>query len=142
MSPLPRSTVLPDDWSEHHREAAEGFLTGECRADRPLPSEDIGWGSDAPHSGTNKIWTRAPCSVQILSRGSQPVQVADSTEMLATHRVSVPLTAIHLVYKDYFTILSNPDDPVLNGRVFTVLVEEKGTTNWTRDYLCQEVNST
>lgn len=141
MSPLPGMKVLPDGWSDHHKPAAEGFLTGKCRADRPLPSEDTEWGEEAPEPKINKVWGSAPCSVQILTQSSQPTVTVDSVEVLATHRISTPITPIHLRYKDFFTILDNPDDLVLNGRRFSILVEEKGTTNWTRDYLCQEVNS-
>lgn len=141
MSPLPNASVLPDDWSQHHRDAAEGFLTGTCKADRPVASGDIEWGQEEQEATSDSIWRSLPCSAQILTQANRASVVVESVEIIASHRISVPLSAIHLVYKDYITILSNPDDPVINGRSFTVLVEEKGTTNWTRDYLCQEVNS-
>lgn len=142
MSPLPNANILPDNWSQHHRAAAEGFLTGECTAQRPTAGGDIEWGQTAPESSSELLWDTKPCSVQVLSRAADVSVAGESVAVLSSHRISVPITAIHLVYKDYLTIMSNPDDPVLNGRSFTVLVEEKGTTNWTREYLCQEVNST
>ena len=141
MAPLTSTQVLPDGWSDHHRPAAEGFLTGQCRAERPAPPQDWEPGADAPANQSGKIWSRLACSVQILSQAVRPVRVTDSVEVQATHRVSVPITAVPLRYKDYFTILDNPDDPALNGRKLTVLVIESVTTNWTREYLCQEVNS-
>lgn len=141
MAPLASSKVLPEAWSAHHRKAAEGFLTGTCRADRPAPADDWEPGGDAPTNQDGKIWGNLICSVQILAQASRPVRVSDSVEVLASHRVSVPITAVPLQYKDFLTITANPDDTAITGRKFTVLMVEKGTTNWTREYLCQERNA-
>lgn len=141
MAPLASSTVLPDGWSEHHRPSAEGFLTGTCRADRPGQPVDWEPGADPPDNQNGKVWGSLPCSVQILTGTASPTVVVDSVEVIASHRISVPLSAVSLQYKDFLTITDNPDDPLINGRQFTVLLVEKGTTNWTREYLCQERNT-
>ncbi|WCE39124.1 DUF6093 family protein [Brevibacterium sp. BDJS002] len=142
MSPLPargRLRVIPDGWSEHHRPAAYGFLTGDCTA------YTVGAPGDwTPGGGGNPTyaskWEHAPCSAQFLTQSSRPVTVADGVEIIASHRISVPIASTWLHYGDTIQILDNPDDPALNGREFQVLVAESGTTNWTRDYLCQDIN--
>ena len=132
-----RLKVIPDHWADTHRPTAYGFLTGECTAytfgdipDWPAPQEPE----------VMPVWESAPCSVQFLTQSSRPVLVADGLEVIATHRVSVPIAAKWLHYGTTIKVLDNPDDPDLNGREFQVLVAESGTTNWTRDYLCQDVN--
>lgn len=140
MSPLPATRVIPDGWSEHNRPAAEGTLTGLCKAERPVDIGDIEAGEAFPSDGPDIIWRKAPCSVQFLAHGA-PTVVVDSIEVLATHRVSLPIRAITLQYGDMISVTSNPDDPHLNGRTLVVLAVESGTTNWTRDYLCEERNS-
>lgn len=41
---------------------------------------------------------------------------------------------------DTIQTIDNPDEPHLKERELQVLVAESGTTNWTRDYLCQNIN--
>lgn len=142
MSPFPARgllKVVPDGWAEHHRPTAYGFLTGDCTAFTAGPPGDWvpGGGSSPTYSYK---WDHAPCSAQFLTQSSRPVTVADGVEVIATHRISVPIASTWLHYGDTIQILDNPDDPALNGREFQVLVAESGTTNWTRDYLCQNVN--
>lgn len=64
--------------------------------------------------------------------------MADQLETRATHRLSTEIEKPRLRYGDTVRITANPDDSALNGREFTVLTAESGTTNWTRDYLCEE----
>lgn len=142
MSPLPargKLRVIPPGWSERHRPTAYGFLTGDCTAYTVAPPGD--W---TPGGGGNPTydtkWGHVPCSAQFLTQSSRPIAVADGVEVLATHRISVPIASTWLHYGDTIQILDNPDDPHLNGREFQVLVAESGTTNWTRDYLCQDIN--
>ena len=142
MSPLPargKLKVIPDGWSEHHRPTAYGFLTGDCTAYTVGPPGD--W---VPGGGSNPTyaskWEHVPCSAQFLTQSARPVTVADGVEVIATHRISVPIASTWLHYGDTIQVLDNPDDPALNGREFQVLVAESGTTNWTRDYMCQGVN--
>lgn len=132
-----RLKVIPDGWAERHRPTAYGFLTGVCTAytlggipDWPAPQ--------VPE--VVQIWDTAPCSVQFLTQSSRPVMVADGIEVIATHRVSVPIAAKWLHHGATIQVIDNPDDPHLNGREFQVLVAETGTTNWTREYLCQDIN--
>lgn len=140
MSPLPargKLKVIPDGWSERHRPTAYGFLTGECTAYTLGPIPD--W--PAPQEPTKEYkWESAPCSVQFLTQSARPIMIADGVEVFATHRVSVPIASTWLHYGDTIQVLDNPDDPALNGREFQVLVAESGTTNWTRDYMCQDLN--
>ena len=145
MSPLPargRLKVIPDEWSAHARPTAYGFLTGDCAAYTGGPPGD--WVPGGNSGGDNPTyvdkWEHAPCSAQFLTQSSRPVTVADGVEIIASHRISVPIASTWLHYGDTIQILDNPDDPALNGREFQVLVAESGTTNWTRDYLCQDVN--
>ena len=140
MSPLPvrgKLAIVPDGWAEHHRPAAHGFLTGDCEAYTQGPSAD--W--PAPPEGERvPKWAHMDCSVQFLTQSSRPVKIADGIEVIATHRISVPIGATWLHYGDTIRVLANPDDPALNGREFQVLSAETGTTNWTREYLCQDIN--
>lgn len=145
MSPLPargRLKVIPDEWSAHARPTAYGFLTGDCAAYTGGPPGD--WVPGGNSGGDNPTyvdkWEHAPCSAQFLTQSSRPVTVADGVEIIASHRISVPIASTWLHYGDTIQILDNPDDPALNGREFQVLVAESGTTNWTRDYLCQDIN--
>lgn len=132
-----RLKVLPDNWADTHRPTAYGFLTGDCTAYTVGPIPD--W--PAPQEPeVIPIWECAPCSVQFLTQSSRPVTVADGIEVIATHRISVPIAAKWLHHGASIQIIDNPDDPHLNGREFQVLVAESGTTNWTREYLCQEIN--
>lgn len=143
MSPLPprgRLKVVPDGWSAHHRPTAYGFLTGDCAAFTAGPPGDWTPGGSTDGSVVWK-WRHAPCSAQFLTQSNRPVTVADGVVVLATHRVSVPIATSWLRYGDTIVVLDNPDDPGLNGRELQVLVTETGTTNWTRDYLCQDVNN-
>lgn len=137
MTPIPGMRVLPDGWSDHHRPAAEGFLTGEAEAHEP--GTGAVW-PDPPTQG-RKLWA-GRCSAQFLSQSARPVIVVDSVQTIVTHRVSIPLTAPWLQPGVTITVVSNPDDPHLDGRTFTILAVETGTTNWTRDLLCQELNAT
>ena len=134
-----RLKVIPDGWSAHARPTAYGFLTGDCTAFTVGAPGD--W---VPGVGSNPTyvpkWEHAPCSAQFLTQSSKPVTVADGVEVIASHRISVPIASTWLHYGDTIQILDNPDDPALNGREFQVLVAESGTTNWTRDYLCQDIN--
>jgi len=133
--PLPTTQILPDNWSEHHRPAAEGFLTGLCdarRADRAGGPTGIIYGTP--------VWNEKPCSAQFLSQSARPVVVVDSTEVQVTHRVSVPIHLTDLGYGDVITVTANPDDPRLTGTILTVVTVESGTTNWTRDLACVEQN--
>lgn len=137
MAPLSTTRIIPEDWSEHHRPAAEGFLTGVCRArraDKPGGPTGIVYGSP--------IWAAEACSVQYLSQSARPTIVADSTELQVSHRVAVPIHLTDLTYGDIITITANPDDPRLTGTVLTVVLVESGTTNWTRDLSCIEANRT
>lgn len=143
MSPLPaqgKLKVIPDGWAEHMRPTAYGFLTGDCTAYMVGTPGDWtpGGGSAAPIRDTK--WEHAPCSVQFLSQSSRPIVVADGVEVIATHRISVPIASKWLHYGDTIQVLDNPDDPDLNGRELQILVTETGTTNWARDYLAQDVN--
>lgn len=141
-TPRGRLKVLPDGWSDHHRPTAYGFLTGDCTAYTVSPPGDWvpGGNSRSGNSAYLPKWENAPCSAQFLTQTTRPVTVADGVEVLATHRISVPIASTWLHYGDTIQILDNPDDPALNGREFQVLIAESGTTNWTRDYLCQDVN--
>lgn len=135
-----RLKVIPGGWSAHARPTAYGFLTGDCTA------FTVGTPGDwTPGGGGNPTyvdkWDHSPCSAQFLTQSSRPVTVADGVEVIASHRISVPIASTWLHYGDTIQILDNPDDLHLNGREFQVLVAESGTTNWTRDYLCQDVNS-
>lgn len=136
-----RLKVLPDNWSQHHRPTAYGFLTGDCAAYTVGEPGDWTPGGGAGNPTYDDKWEHMPCSAQFLGAASRPVIVADQTEMIATHRISVPIAATWLHYGDTIQILDNPDDPHLNGREVQVLIAESGTTNWTRDYLCQDLNS-
>lgn len=140
-APRGRLKVVPDDWSEHHQPAAYGFLTGDCAAFRAGTPGDWTPGGTTDTPGVEWRWRNMPCSAQFLTQSNRPITVADGVEVLATHRVSVPMASTFLHYGDTITILDNPDDPALNGRDLQVLVAETGTTNWTRDYLCQDVNN-
>lgn len=135
-----RLKVIPDGWSAHARPTAYGFLTGDCTAFTVGAPDD--W---TPGGGNNPTyvlkWEHAPCSAQFLTQSSRPVTVADGVEIIASHRISVPIASTWLHYGDTIQILDNPDDPHLDGREFQVLIAESGTTNWTRDYLCQDVNN-
>lgn len=138
---LPGMKILPDGWSEHHRPAAYGFLTGTCAARRP---DMVGeWTPENPGGVIpgETVWDEKPCSVQYLSQHNTVFVTADSSETSATHRISVPIDVPALTYPDIIRITTNPDDPRLNGREFTVLTEETGTTNWTRDYNVIEINT-
>lgn len=144
MSPLPargKLKVIPAGWSQHHQPTAYGFLTGDCMAFTPGEPGDILPGQTITNPTYIPKWEHAPCSAQFLTQSTRPITVADGVEMIASHRISVPIASTWLHYRDVIVILDNPDDPDLNGREFTVLVAESGTTNWTRDYLCQDVNS-
>jgi hypothetical protein len=135
MAPLSTTRIMPDNWSEHHRPAAEGFLTGLCdarRADRPGGPTGIIYGTP--------VWAAKPCSAQFLSQSTRPVVVVDTTEVEVTHRVSVPIHLTDVGYGDLITITANPDDPRLTGTILTVVLVESGTTNWTRDLACVEAN--
>lgn len=135
-----RLKVLPDNWAAHHQPTAYGFLTGDCTAYTVgAPGDGVpgDWGGSPTYDAK---WDHAPCSAQFLTQSSRPVMIADGVEVIATHRISVPIASTWLHYGDTIQILDNPDDPALNGREFQVLVAESGTTNWTRDYLCQDVN--
>lgn len=137
MAPLSTTRILPDDWAEHHRPAAYGFLTGTCkarRADRPGGPTGIIYGTP--------VWASEPCSVQYLTQSARPIVVADSTEVQVTHRVSVPIHLTDVTYGDIITITKNPDDPRMTGTILTVVLVESGTTNWTRDLACVEENRT
>lgn len=141
MSPLPSGSVMPDNWSAHHQDAAEGFLTG--RADGLVASfvGDIEAGEEIPAGGFTPLWQDQPCSAQVLSRSNEPETVVGQVQVPASHRISVSLKLETLTYGNTIRVVSNPDDPSLNGRDFIVRLIERGTTNWTRDYLCEEVNS-
>lgn len=142
--PLPargKFRILPPSWSAHHRPTAYQFLTGDCRAFTAGSPGDWTPGGGQGAGSEDIKWEHAPCSAQFLTQSSRPVTVADGVEVLATHRISVPIASTWLHYGDTIEILDNPDDPALNGREFQVLVTESGTTNWTRDYLCQDVNA-
>lgn len=138
--PRGRLQVIPPGWSAHHRPTAYGFLTGDCQASRAGQTGDWLPGEPEPVPNVEVIFAHMPCSVQILTNSTTPIRVADGVEVLATHRVSVPIAATWLHYGETITVLDNPDDPDLNGRDFVVLVGETGTTNWTRDYLVQDRN--
>lgn len=144
MSPLPakgKLKVIPDGWSQHHQPTAYGFLTGSCTAYTVGPPGDILPGQTVTDPTYVPKWEQAPCSAQFLNQTTKPVTIADGTEVIVSHRVSVPIASTWLHLGDIIVILDNPDDPDLNGRELSVLVAESGTTNWTRDYLCQDVNS-
>lgn len=135
-----RLKVIPDGWSAHARPTAYGFLTGDCTAFTVGAPDD--WTSGGGNNPTYVLkWEHAPCSAQFLTQSSRPVTVADGVEIIASHRISVPIASTWLHYGDTIQILDNPDDPHLDGREFQVLIAESGTTNWTRDYLCQDVNN-
>lgn len=142
MSPLPprgRLQVLPDDWSAHHRPAAEGFLTGTCRCNGP--EEEAPWTPDNPGGLTPGpvIWPDMPCSVQVLSQFGREATVVGTTEVVVSHRVSVPIE-LEAEYGDVITVLTNPDDERLNGTRLRVISVDSGTTNWTRELACEELN--
>lgn len=144
MSPLPargKLKVLPKGWSEHHRPTAYQFLTGDCRAFTADSPGDWTPGGGQSDGSEDTKWEHAPCSAQFLTQATRPVTVADGVEVLATHRISVPIASTWLHYGDTIEVLDNPDDPALNGREFQVITIETGTTNWTRDYLCQDLNA-
>jgi hypothetical protein len=132
--PFVTTRVLPPGWSEHHRPAAYGFLTGTCDARGP----DRAGGPTGIVYG-DPIWEDKPCSVQVLSQSARPTVTVDSTEVQVTHRVSVPID-LTASYGDIITITANPDDPRLTGTVLTVVLAESGTTNWTRELACVEGN--
>ena len=134
MSPFPNTRVFPADWSAHHLEAAEAFLTGQCVARGP--EVEAVW-PEEPKPGP--VLYEGPCSVQHLSQAADR-PVVDHLETPVTHRVSAPITAPWLPPGTQITVTTNPDDPHLNGRVFVVAAVETGTTNWTRDMLCTELN--
>lgn len=141
MSPLPprgRLQVLPDDWSAHHRPAAEGFLTGTCRCNGT--EEEAPWTPENPGGLTPGpvIWVDQPCSVQVLSDGREAT-VVGTTEVVVSHRVSVPIE-LEAEYGDVITVLTNPDDERLNGTRLRVISVDSGTTNWTRELACEELN--
>lgn len=140
-APRGRLKVVPDDWSERHQPAAYGFLTGDCEAFRAGAPGDWTPGGTVTAGGVEWRWRHMPCSAQFLTQSNRPITVADGVVVLATHRVSVPIATSWLRYGDTIVVLDNPDDPGLNGRELQVLVTETGTTNWTRDYLCQDVNN-
>lgn len=131
--------VIPDGWSEHHRPAAYGFLTGTCRGNGP--DEESAWTPENPGGVTDGpvLWAEQPCSVQILAQFGRDVVVVGMAEVVITHRVSLPID-VDASYGDIVTVMSNPDDEHLNGTRLRVIFSESGTTNWTRELGCEELN--
>lgn len=133
-----RLKVIPDGWSEHHRPAAYGTLTGLCRAHGP--DQETSWTPDNPAGliPGEPIWEGTkPVSVQVLS--SREVMVIGTSEVVVTHRVSLPIDCI-MQPGDVITVTSNPDDERINGTRLRVVAVDSGTTNWTRDLGCEEMN--
>ena len=132
--------VIPDGWSERHRPAAYGFLTGLCRANGP--DEETAWTPDNPAGivpGPSRWTDEQPCSVQVMSEMGREVVAVGTSETIITHRVSLPIDC-EVEPHDVITVTENPDDLRLNGTRLRVVSVGSGTTNWTRDIGCEELN--
>lgn len=136
MTPLRNTRIIPAGWSAHHAEAAQGFMTAECRIH---DADTVGaWPDYAPVPGREHY--AGICSAQALGTGDDST-VVSATVTTRTYMVSIPLPGPPLHAGEnapFVTITKCEDDPNLVGRTMSIEDIQHGSTNWTRDLICVE----
>lgn len=142
--PLPRTRVIPAGWSEHHRAAAELTMTATGQVTRES-GEPGGWNpvtGAAPSAAASVIYT-GPCRVQALKprMTGGPADAAGQAITDRKYLVAIRADAAEVragQHGDIFTVISCPDDPLLEGKPMRVVEVGYGSVSWQRSLFCDD----
>lgn len=132
-----RRSVIPVDWSAHHRGIVEATFTGECEIRRPGGTPGV----FDPVTGTTPV-TPHPvhyaggCRVQVLPALEQEAVTGGQEVTTLGYRITVAYdAAAQLAVDDLIklTALDDNGDPTLVGRTLKVRSFARGTLAWERD---------
>lgn len=134
--PFPTTSVIPPDWSSHHRPTLTLALTSSCVITRPA-----GPGTSTP-DGT---WTPAPATT-IYTGPCRVVPASSERRLVAgeaqeTHRrydIGILWDAPDILVGDQLTVTAGAD-PQITGRAVRVVDIRYGTEQWMRHLVCDEI---
>lgn len=137
-----RRSVIPTDWSAHHRGIVEQTLTAACEI-RPSGSTP---GIFDPATGTrpnvpHPAHYSGACRVQVLPAIEQEAVTGDQEITTVGYRVTIGHdTATQLDVDDLVKITAVDDngDPTLVGRTLKVQAFTRGSLTWERDLYCTD----
>lgn len=137
MSPLPNTSLIPAEWSQHHRPTATATQTGRCDISRPgtgpgTTDPDGVWHPPAPtsvYSGPCRITPR-PATERVSVSGEQRVTTRD-------YAVAIEWDAADTREGDLVTV-TEATDPRLVGKTLRVVDVRYATEQWERVHVCED----
>lgn len=135
--PFDTTTVIPDDWSEHHAAAAAGGMNATVDAGEQQPSV-----YDESTDETTAPWVSAyagPARIQPINQADQVTQAGQSITGRG-YLVQLPLAAraAALPPGRQVRVTAAPNDPRLAGQTLYVIDEQLGSEGFTRDLICSD----
>ena len=113
------------------RRSAEARMTATGRASRPGGQV---WNPDTQqYDETTVVSYEGPCRVRATANLDHGLSVADQAFIESQYVISLPVgTSGGIAKGDDFEIITNPDDPDLNGRKYTVVFVPAGSQTTAR----------
>lgn len=140
-----RRSVIPADWSAHHRGVVRQTWTGGCTIHHPGQAPASGTldpesGEYPPAAAAAAHFTGA-CRVQVQLTTGQSESAGEQVTV-AGYLVVVDQSADAVKVDDVVTITRVDDngDPTLFGRRLTVTGVARGTLTWERDLTCVDTS--
>lgn len=136
-----RRSVIPTDWSAHHRPAANSTHTATVQLRRPGGVQ----GEFDRVTGTTPVTPYPPyyegaARIQLLPSETQEVEAAEQEVSLARYAVMLDAAVTGFALEDLCQVTAVDDngDAWLVGRELTVYAFESGSLHWERRLLCRD----
>jgi hypothetical protein len=136
-----RRSVIPADWSAHHRPAANSTHTATVQlrhagGTRGEFDRETGTYAFTPHAP----YYSGPARIQLLPAETQEVEAAEQQVSLTRYGVMLDAEVTGFALEDLCKITAVDDngDPWLVGREITVYAAEGGSLHWERRLLCRD----
>lgn len=135
--PLPKSSVIPAGWSDHHRPTATSTMTSVCDVTRAGTGEGTynpGTGQTTPPAGTT-VQLDVPCRIQAEIR-DYVVDAGDEPVSFHRYLVTLPYDVAQVLVDDLVTVTAS-EDAQLVGKSLRVRDVLFGSLQWERDLRCE-----
>lgn len=136
-----RRTVIPADWSAHHRGLLAGTRTATVTLRRPGGTP----GAFDPNTGTSTstpfaAYYTGPARIQVLPSNDQVRMAGEQESSTLGYQVTLDHEVIGVQLDDLLTVTAVDDngDDELVDRELTVQSIERGSLHWERRLLCTD----